>query len=469
VSDVPVIDPAAARDPASAAGPSVRRNFRALVSREIVNKAARFLATTILVRSLTLSQFGVVNVVVAAAGIAVMVANLGLSDLGAREVAAFPARAPRFAGLVLSARGITLIPIVVGGLALTAVVDRGALVIVALGALMAIAMALSADWLLRGLERMGTLGNATALGGLVTVAGAILVASTDRSSTTAVAVFAVSELVAAALCWWALRGAVVPRLSLSGVRPLIRRSWPLGLSALAFYTYYANLDTILLGATRSTREAGLYTAAYRVYLAFNTVAIYAGYALLPSLTRRFEGGERDTGAAQLRRSMPYLFCYGALVLGVVEVAGDAVLAGLFGHRLASTWQVFVMLCVGTMWYSVGFPIGYGLIAHGRNRSFLVGSATAAILNVALDVALIPPMGPIGAALATAAAFAIAALVWLGAQSLLRRSTALLIGTMLALTALACVAQLGGSVTRAAGAVTLLAAGGVAATRIWFAR
>jgi O-antigen/teichoic acid export membrane protein len=94
----------------------------------------------------------------------------------------------------------------------------------------------------------------------------------------------------------------------------------------------------------------------------------------------------------------------------------------------------------------------------------VGSATAAILNLGLDIVLIPPLGAIGAALATAAAFGVAALVWLHAQSLLGRSTAILVGAMFVLTTLAGVAQLGGAVARTAGAVTLLTACVVAATR-----
>jgi peptidoglycan biosynthesis protein MviN/MurJ (putative lipid II flippase) len=66
---------------------------------------------------------------------------------------------------------------------------------------------------------------------------------------------------------------------------------------------------------------------------------------------------------------------------------------------------------------VGYPTGYAFVAGNQNRRFLAGAATAAVLDVILDVSLIPVMGPLGAALAMSIALSAACLVWLGLHGL----------------------------------------------------
>ncbi len=397
------------------------RGFTLLIGGQLTEKLARFIAAVILARELSISSYGLVNVGIAVSGVIVMAATLGLTDLGARDVAVEPQRARWIAGRVLAARLLGVLAITLALTTVAAIGDRSLLPVVAVVALMSFATASSCEWLLRGTERMGSLGIAETIGGLVVMTGCLLLVLTRATSVLALCVFAAGEAFAAGACWIAAGRSSLPKIGLVGLKPMIRRSWPIGISSIAFYAYYANIDTIILAATRSEREAGLYTAAYRLFLAANLVGIVAAYVQLPILSRAVAAGDDVVASASLRRALYFLACYGAVVVGVAEIGGHAILGTLYGSRFVGMAPVLTLLCMGIIWYAVGFPAGYTLIARGQNKRLLAGSATAAVLNISLNVALIPLVGPIGAATATFVAFLAASIVWLRAHAMLDRA------------------------------------------------
>lgn len=412
-----------APDPASSKTGSSRpgRGFTFLVGGQIAAKLARFAAAVILARQLSLSSYGLVNVGIAVSGITVMAATIGLNELGVRDVAVEPQRSRWIAGVVLSARLVGVLTITLALVLAALVGDRSILPALFAVTLMSISTASSGEWLLRGMERMGSLGIAETLGGATVMFGCLLLTLTRATSFLALGVFALGEAVAACSCWIAAGRSSLPRLGLKGATAMIRRSWPIGISSIAFYAYYANVDTIILAATRSEREAGLYTAAYRLFLAGNLVGIVAAYVQLPILSRAVAAGEDASASASLRRALYFLACYGAVVVGAAEVGGEFFLSTLFGARFSSMAPVLTLLCMGIAWYAVGFPAGYTLIARGQGKRLLAGSLVAAFFNLSLNAALIPVVGPIGAAAATFVAFLGASIVWLHSHAMLDRA------------------------------------------------
>ena len=442
------------------------RSIGALTAGEVVNKLARFAAAVVLARALSLDDYGLVNVGIAIGGILFVACGLGLPETGSRDVSVAPSRAAEIADRVLGGRLLVLAALSLAALAVALVAAPDDVPVVALGVAMALALASSVEWLLRGLERMGAVAVANAAGGAVVLAGAALIAATQPTALSALAIFVAGETTVAVLTLRAARLPRLPRPRIRGLRAATRRSWPLGASALVVYSYYANLDTILLSVMRSAQEAGLYSAPYRLFLALNVLGTFAAYALLPRIARAVEAGAAADAAAMagLRRALVPLAGYGLVVLGAVEIAGEDVLRLLFGGRFAGQADVFLVLCLAVPWYSVAFPVGYALIARGAHRRFFAGAAAAGILNVGLNVALIGSFGPIGAAVATAGALIAGSVVWLRAHGMLTRESAaplalVLLGTVAALAALASSAATTpvGALTLAAG-IAALAAG-----------
>ena len=390
----------------------------ALLGGEAVNKAARFAASVALARSLTLQEFGLVNVAIALSGILAIVASLGLSDYGARIAATDPGRLPRLVTPVLAARLGTLLVLATVCVGATLLMSPNSVGLVALAAAMSLGVVASLDWLLRGGSRMREVAMATSTGGVVVLMLCLFVVPRSPSVSVALAAFIAAELTVAAITWAAARVRPAALSEADAIRPIVRDAWPLAVTAIVVYAYSANLDTILLSVLRSPEDAGLYSAPYRLFLAGTAVAIFAGYAYLPRLAVAVGSPAEVEVMRSLRRALTAMCGYGVVLTGLTELVGARVLGFLFGAEFEAMDAAFVILVSALPWYTLGFPAGYTLIARGMERRFMLGAGAAGVTNLGLNFALIPPLGPSGAAVATTVALAVGTAVWLREHALL---------------------------------------------------
>lgn len=453
----------------AAAQRRVAGSVAVLAAGDLVNKAARFAAVVVLTHALPLDQYGLLNLGVALGGIAVVVMRLGLPDLGAREAAIAPDRREELAGRIVTPQAAGMVALTFLACAVALIVAPSTAPFVLLSGASTFGLAISGDWLLRGMERMLQLSIATALGGLVMLLGAGIVAVTSQNAIAGLAALAVGELAAAAWTWRSAMLRRLPRPTVSGIGAMLKESWPLAVTGAVTYSYYANIDTVLLAATRSTEEAGLYSAPYRLFLALNTTGIFAAYALLPLAARAVAAKAGDDAVRLVLSCLPALAALGLLFLGSAELLRGDLLAFLFGAPFGVMGTTLILLCAAIPWYAIGYPVGYSAIASGHHRRLLAGAAVAASLNIVLNVLLIPPLGPEGAAIATMCAMVAAAITWLASQKMLGRMVPLV--TLLGLlTGAACAAAAVEATRTTIGAVTLaiglvmLVVGGVNAIR-----
>jgi O-antigen/teichoic acid export membrane protein len=402
---------------------SVRSNFLFLVSGEAANKLTRFAAVLLFARALTPAEFGDLNVAIALSGILLVAVNFGLSDLGARDVALDPARSAVTAGRVLGLRLAALVVAGLPALALTIAVWSGREGLALLAYAMTAVMTVSADWIARGLGAMSRVAVATGAGGAVVAAGGGLLAATGGSTTAAMAWFVLGELTSAVLLWVFVAGIGRPAITLAGVQSLFKRSAPVAVSSFVIYTYTANLDTIIIAATRSSREAGLYSAGYRVVIALTAIGTLAAYALLPRMAEEVRAGDGADGVRRmLKRAMAPLATLGLVIMAAAVVAGGPILGFLFGSEFEPVGPTLVLLTAGLAWYITTYPAAYALLALGDNASYMRGALAAGAAGLALGLALIPPFGSIGAGTASATAFVLAAAVWSWRLGLLSRES-----------------------------------------------
>lgn len=340
--------------------------------------------------------------------------SLGLSEAGAREVAADPTNADWIAGRIIAVRLSAVVMVGAVGTTVALSVDSRTAWIIATASLMASAMVLSGDWLLRGLEKTATAGGALATSGFVVLVGsAVLFATATKSLHFALGLFVAGEIVGACLSWVVVISKVKPRFGFGGAGPLLRRALPLAISVAVLYVYFSNIDTIAVSLYWGSASAGYYSASYRLFIMMTMIATYASYVMLPPLVRSAARGGNNGGI--LVRALPLLAAYGLACCVLVMIGGRELLYYLYGTRFVSAAGTFTVLGAAIPWYCVGYPSGYALIAARRDRSFLRGAGAAAMVLVILDAALIPTLGILGAGIGTLASIAAATMVWIAGQ------------------------------------------------------
>jgi O-antigen/teichoic acid export membrane protein len=164
-------------------------------------------------------------------------------------------------------------------------------------------------------------------------------------------------------------------------------------------------DVLILGLFRPAEEVGIYRVAVQgaMLVTFGLQAVNA--VTPPEFARSYRQGDRDR-LQKLASSSALLALLFALPVGLIFIAaGGSILAWVFGSGFAAGHLPLAILTIGQMGNVAAGSVGYLLNMTGHENDTARVMVLACVLNVGLNLALIPPMGATGAAVATALSLA----------------------------------------------------------------
>lgn len=159
-------------------------------------------------------------------------------------------------------------------------------------------------------------------------------------------------------------------------------------------------DTLLLGFYSDSAQVGIYSVATRLVMLAAFVMAPINSAFQPYIAHLFHRGEmrdleqmyRTTTSWIVRLSLPSFIALLVFPQRMLE---------LFGPQFTAGASVTMILALGKLVDASTGPCGLMLNMSGRVRTNMVDNVVALVLNVALNVALIPRYGINGAAIAWA--------------------------------------------------------------------
>jgi O-antigen/teichoic acid export membrane protein len=190
-----------------------------------------------------------------------------------------------------------------------------------------------------------------------------------------------------------LRGMRWPGRDDPGLRRLLRDGSQLGLAGFVGVAYF-RLGSILLGVLGSHEAVGVYAAAFRIMEATHLVPIVATNVGLPRLVRA-----GDARAFALRWALR-LAALGLAVSGVLFVAAERLIAMLYGASFAAAGTVLAILALAVPPIYAGYVLTQALVAIRRTDAYLRLALASVVLNIALNLILIPRWAAAGTAIAT---------------------------------------------------------------------
>lgn len=385
--------------------PGINSEMIGLLGGDLFAKAGLLLSFAILARLLGESAFGLVawsQAIVAYASIAV---DFGLSAFGTREVARQPETARWYWNSILRLRlGLALLVIfliVLGGAIFLD--DRTQFAVLLASSCWLLPCALGSEWLVQAAHRGAWIG----LLRLTISLGLLLLTwiwSTGRESV----------VTAAALRFGAEWGGVVVGLIMtrkifaaqlavaSGLAgpQTIKAAAPLMLSVLFTSVYAANFDTILLGLFHPSAQAGWYAAAQRLYLMLAVIPKLMLTLYYPRFARAHAAG----GPTALQQDFTTLLktssMLGLPVIALTLVLAPDIITVLYGPRYQPSAVLLRLLAAAALPLLWGSGLPSLLMAARQERAALHCFGIATILNLTLNLALIPQFGGAGAACVT---------------------------------------------------------------------
>jgi O-antigen/teichoic acid export membrane protein len=179
-----------------------------------------------------------------------------------------------------------------------------------------------------------------------------------------------------------------------------RFTGPRGLAAI-FQTTSLWLNTLLIGALRSTKEAGVYAASSR-YLAMAAMAAVAiRQVLAPKLSELLARRSTERASAAFQTTTSWMVALNWPIYLALLTFGPVLLA-VFGRDFAGGEVVLVVLSATMLLATAVGPVDVVLLMGGRSAWNLVNTLVALAANLALNFALTPRYGLAGAAVAFAA-------------------------------------------------------------------
>jgi O-antigen/teichoic acid export membrane protein len=396
--------------PGPADGPSVaHRRIAADISIQIVgrllNAGLGVIATLVLIRALGDDGFGQWATVFAVVEVVGYLGEIGLEQLAVRRISADRRREAEWVGALVSLRFALAVPVTALVLiALFAISDDDemrAISLIAAGTMFTGALS-AARVVFQVRVRNDVSVVILTLNSVLWTLAVITLASGDGSMVAFALAFLITAAVTTILEYvWAVR---TQPIRYAGSRrywgDLIRGGVPLGIAGLVTMAY-VRIDGILVFEIAGADEAGLYAAVYRVLDRVQMVPTAVMTTLLPLLAAAWPADPDRT--RRLMQSAADLLLVTALPALALAVAAPAEIVDLlFGDEFEDAAPALPVLMGAFVALSLWHLALNMVIVLGRQRRLIVYTTAGLVVNVALNIALIPEFGFMAAAWITLA-------------------------------------------------------------------
>lgn len=382
---------------------------------KIVNNALALLLAVVLARVLGVKNFGIYAFCLSVAQILTVPAMLGGQQLLVREVAAYQIKAEFhfLRGLLVRFRQVSFLASVVLGLATAAVaylIYQDSFMLLPLLLASAIIPLHTAMKLqgasLRGLRHV-LLGQAALtlrpalviaiVGGLYWISRQKLGAEVAVAAQLAASALlvSISFILLRRLLPWEAKSAQPNYETSRWIKSAIPFVFAAGMQILNKET-----SVFMLGILQTPEDVGLFRVAQRgaLLIPFGLQAV--NMAMAPTISQMFTKGDKERLQRMISKSILAVLAFAVPVALILILGGKWILPYVFGQEYAPAYVPLVILCLGQLVNAGMGSVGIILNMTGLERITARGVAIAAVASVILNVAFIPLLGVVGAAIAT---------------------------------------------------------------------
>jgi PST family polysaccharide transporter len=224
------------------------------------------------------------------------------------------------------------------------------------------------------------------------------------------ALFAEGLLVATGLMIvYALQGGQINawKTQISRAKNLIKDSWPLILSGLTIMIYM-RIDQIMLGQIMGNESVGIYSAAVKISEVWYFIPMTIVASVFPSIIEAKKQNE-TLYYDRLQKLYDIMVLVALTVAILMTFLSDWVVTLLFGKAYLEAGTVLSVHIWAGIFVFLGVASGKWFLIEGLQMFTFYRTLLGAVVNVGLNMLMIPKFGVIGAAYATVISYAVAAM------------------------------------------------------------
>lgn len=186
-------------------------------------------------------------------------------------------------------------------------------------------------------------------------------------------------------------------------RELLVFSAPLVIST-AMTFIFSDVDTFMLGYFSQTGDVGIYNTVYPLAHLLVVPMTSFGFIVMPVVSGLHERDDRDTMGQLYQTISKWIFLVSFPVFAVVVLFPTHAIGLTFGPAYVDGAPALVVLAVAFFTHAIAGPNFDLLTSIGRTRLIMYDDTLVALLNIGLNLLLIPQYSFFGAAVATAVSY-----------------------------------------------------------------
>ncbi len=188
------------------------------------------------------------------------------------------------------------------------------------------------------------------------------------------------------------------RWSFPLAKDLLKESWPLIFSGLTIMIYM-KIDQIMLGEMVGDKAVGIYSAAARVSEVWYFIPTAICSSVNPSIYAAKEVSE-SLYYQRIKKLLRLLVLVSIVIAVPISLLSERIITILFGNGYAEAGYILAIHIWASLFVFMGIGEQSWFIAENLTKFSFIKTLTGAIVNIVLNIILIPKYGGIGAAIAT---------------------------------------------------------------------
>lgn len=182
---------------------------------------------------------------------------------------------------------------------------------------------------------------------------------------------------------------------------ILRQSYPFAILILLM-SFFNRIDSVMIERllVDGKEQAGIYAQSFRVLDALSQFAVLFAGLLLPMFSRMLKTGEHAGDLVRISASLLLAVAVSVAVAG--RFFSNEIIALMYHEAEGNSPAIFSILMVGFVFISVSYIYGTLLTANRNLKQLNLLAAATVVINITLNLLLIPALKAYGAAIASLA-------------------------------------------------------------------
>jgi PST family polysaccharide transporter len=201
------------------------------------------------------------------------------------------------------------------------------------------------------------------------------------------------------------RGVYLREAKWEEMKSLLAISWPMAVSALSVMLYM-RIDQVMVGQMLDDKAVGIFSAAVRLSEFWYFIPMAALASVAPALTAAY--GSQSDYENKLTVFIRAMVVVGIVMAIFLSLCAHPLIHILYGDEYSEAASVLSVHAWAGVFVSLGIATGPWFVNNGMAKVKMVHTLVGAVVNVGLNLYMIPRFGVTGAAVSTLVSYALAA-------------------------------------------------------------